>query len=116
MASFTKRNSTALKLCQISNEGIFWWGVENWAARRLVASIVRDRRKGLAILSKDSSDSHACQFLDLLTSFGLQNHVTNPTHVHGHVLDLVITRVTENIVSNVSVHGQVVSDYNLHVP
>ena len=61
---------------------------------------------------ENSSDSHACQFLDLLTSFGLQNHVTNPTHVHGHVLDLVITRVTENIISNVSVHGQVVSDHN----
>ena len=61
---------------------------------------------------KKSSDSHLCQFLYLFTYFGLRNHVTNPTHVHRHVLDLVITRVTENIVSNVSVHGQVVSDHN----
>ena len=59
---------------------------------------------------ENSSDSHACQFLDLLTSFlGCE---INPNHVHGHVFDLVITRVTENIVSNVSVHGEVVSDHN----
>ena len=34
----------------------------------------------------------AAKFLSLLQSFGLVQHVTVPTHVAGHTLDLVITR------------------------
>ena len=39
----------------------------------------------------DLSDSETTQFLDLLNSFNLQQHVTSPTHIHGNTLDLVIT-------------------------
>ena len=37
-------------------------------------------------------------FLDLLDSLGLKQHVTQPTHVSGHILDLIITRNSENII------------------
>ena len=39
-----------------------------------------------------SNDVHAIKVLDLLDSVGLQQHIKKPTHVHGHTLDLVITR------------------------
>ena len=38
------------------------------------------------------NDSDSSKFLDLLESFSLQQHVVGPTHIHGHTLDLVITR------------------------
>ena len=41
----------------------------------------------------------AVKFLDLLESLGLKQHVTEPTHIFGHRLDLVITRRTETPVS-----------------
>ena len=37
-------------------------------------------------------DPAAAKFLSLLQSFGLVQHVTVPTHVAGHTLDLVIPR------------------------
>ena len=36
--------------------------------------------------------------LDLLESFSPQQHVTGSTHIHGHTLDLVITRQSDQIV------------------
>ena len=38
------------------------------------------------------TDTYGCQFNDLLSSFGLVNHITFPTHQAGHTLDLVITQ------------------------
>ena len=38
------------------------------------------------------SDPDGRTFLDLLTSMGLKQHVSVPTHISGHTLDLVITR------------------------
>ena len=40
----------------------------------------------------DPTDTYGCQFSDLLSSCGLVNHITFPTHLAGHTLDLVITR------------------------
>ena len=40
----------------------------------------------------NTNDSDACEFLDLLASLGLKQHVIGPTHEGGHTLDLVITR------------------------
>ena len=37
--------------------------------------------------------------MDLLDSFGLQQHVDKPTHTHGHTLDLAITRKVQTIIS-----------------
>ena len=39
----------------------------------------------------DPDDTYGCQFNDLLSSYGLIDHVTFPTHQAGHTLDLVIT-------------------------
>ena len=39
----------------------------------------------------DPTDTYDCQFNDLLSSYGLVNHITFPTHQAGHTLDLVIT-------------------------
>ena len=46
----------------------------------------------------DSENADAVKFHDLLESLGLEQHVTKSTHIHGHILDLVITRKTENII------------------
>ena len=32
------------------------------------------------------------QFTDMCEALGLQQHVTQPTHISGHILDLVITK------------------------
>jgi hypothetical protein len=45
-----------------------------------------------------SDDADAVKFHDLLESLGLEQHVTKSTHIHGHILDLVITHKTENII------------------
>ena len=41
---------------------------------------------------------NSIKFLELLSSYGLTQHVTQPTHVHGHILDVVISsnKVTES--------------------
>lgn len=46
----------------------------------------------------DPNDIDACKFVDLLESLGLQQHVNQLTHVHGHTLDLIIARRAENII------------------
>lgn len=46
----------------------------------------------------DRSDANALKFLDILECMGLQQHVTKPTHVPGHPLDLIITCRAENII------------------
>ena len=38
--------------------------------------------------------------------------MSQATHMHGHTLDLVITRAAENLVSNITVRGRVISDHN----
>ncbi|XP_030839377.1 uncharacterized protein LOC105441144 [Strongylocentrotus purpuratus] len=48
-------------------------------------------------------DSKARQFLNLLSTYGMKQHVREPTHDHGHTLDLLITREHENVISNVLV-------------
>ena len=49
----------------------------------------------------DQTDSSAIKFLELLNSFGLVNHVDIPTHIHGHTIDLIITRYSDNL----KIHG-----------
>ncbi|XP_078374323.1 uncharacterized protein LOC144657833 [Oculina patagonica] len=44
------------------------------------------------------TDMDAIQFRDLLDSMGLQQHVKRPTHIHGHTLDLLITRQSDEII------------------
>lgn len=46
----------------------------------------------------DPNDIDACQFVDLLVSLGVQQHVNQQTHIHGHTLELIITRWPETII------------------
>ena len=59
----------------------------------------------------DAEDREAVQFLEVLESCGLKQHVWEPTHVRGHTLDLVITRKDINLVSEVSTHRHLPSDH-----
>ena len=42
-------------------------------------------------------DTYGCQFNNLLSSYGLVNHVTFPTHQAGHTPDLVITQNNQEL-------------------
>jgi len=46
------------------------------------------------------------KFTRILQSCGMVQHVREPTHVLGHTLDVVITRDTDNLISNIRVVGQ----------
>ncbi|PIK34764.1 hypothetical protein BSL78_28413 [Apostichopus japonicus] len=62
--------------------------------------------------SRTSAD--AAFFLELLDSAGFQQHVDEPngTHRHGHTLDLIISRKTTPLVSQVSVLTGMPSDHS----
>ena len=65
-------------------------------------------------------DEEAITFHDFLSSFGLQNHVLFPKHRSQNILDLVITHVSTEIVSNFR-QGEMMSDhfavlFDLHIP
>jgi exonuclease III len=71
----------------------------------------------------DSSDAHSIQFLTLLDSFNLVQHVPAPTHISSNILDLVITSSQSSILSSVSVspvspsdHYRVTSSVNFQPP
>ena len=59
----------------------------------------------------DANDADARNFLDLLESLGLQQHVRGPTHIHGLTLDLVVTRLAENIILNMPKADRYLSDH-----
>ena len=60
----------------------------------LVVFIVVDFNIHVDVLS----NSDSTKFRDLPESFCLQQHVVGPTHIHGHTLDLIITRQSDQIV------------------
>ena len=55
----------------------------------------------------NSSDMTASAFSNVTSSFGLNQHINEPTHKNGHTLDLVFSRGNETIVSSTKVldHG-----------
>ncbi|PFX25634.1 RNA-directed DNA polymerase from mobile element jockey [Stylophora pistillata] len=57
------------------------------------------------------SDADTIQFKDLLNSMGLVQHVKRPTHIHGHKLDLIITRQGDDIVEGEPLPGSYFSDH-----
>lgn len=59
----------------------------------------------------DSSDTDARNFLDILKTFGLSQNVSEVTHQKGHILDLIITRPDDDLISNVSVQDKGISDH-----
>ena len=40
----------------------------------------------------------AVTFNELLETFGLSQHVSVPTHIFGHILDLIITQSTNDLI------------------
>ncbi|XP_071847575.1 uncharacterized protein [Apostichopus japonicus] len=59
----------------------------------------------------DVSDMHARKFNDLISSFGLEQHVKDHTHSAGHVLDLLITRECDNLVLSTPDVAHFISDH-----
>ena len=52
---------------------------------------------------EDPLNVDACRFRDILSNHALCQHVSGSTHMAGHMLDLIITQSTDNIVSNTAV-------------
>ena len=70
-----------------------------------------------------SIDAYTVQFMDLLESLGLEQHVRGPNHTHGHTLDLVITWKMEDTIARpprvcryFSDHATVHCDMNFNKP
>ena len=68
-----------------------------------------------------ASDLDAQIFSDLLTSMGLKQHVTVPTHISGHTLDLLITREHDPVICSAPMTDRYLSDpasvlYSLNSP
>ena len=59
----------------------------------------------------DPTDTYGCQFNDLLSSYGLVNHITFPTHQAGHTLDLVITQNNQEMELRSIKPGYFLSDH-----
>ncbi len=53
----------------------------------------------------------ALRFSDILAGFGLEQHVSGPTHRSGHTLDLVITRCDDSVLRSTPVADSYVSDH-----
>ena len=56
-------------------------------------------------------DTETIKLLDLLESFCLQQHVEGPTHIHGHTLDLIITRQSDQIIQSAPCVDWYLSDH-----
>jgi hypothetical protein len=61
----------------------------------------------------DKNNYYASRFKCLLDSFSLTQHVTEPTHKDGHTLDLVITRSSDEIISDLYVDVPTISDHSV---
>ena len=57
------------------------------------------------------SDADTIRLKDLLNSMGLVQHVKLPTHIHGHTLDLIITRQADDIVDGEALPERYFSDH-----
>ena len=60
---------------------------------------------------KNNLDKSSRDFLALIDSFNLKQHVCSPTHRAGHTLDLLLTRDDDQLVTSVSIHDAAFSDH-----
>ena len=58
-----------------------------------------------------ATDRDARNFLDLLQSANLCQHVTGPTHIGGHTLDLLITPEDDSVVGEITIQQILPSDH-----
>ena len=56
------------------------------------------------------TDRDTIKFNSVMKSCGMLQHVAEPTHVSGHILDVVITRDTDKTVSSVEITDPGLSD------
>ena len=56
----------------------------------------------------ETDESPSVKFHEIINIFDLKQHVTGPTHIKGHTIDIVITRNNKSTVENV-----VITKYNL---
>ena len=61
----------------------------------------------------DTDDYYANEFLSILNTFALTQHVHEATHINGHILDLVITRSSCSLVRDIHVSPPWVSDHSI---
>jgi hypothetical protein len=61
-----------------------------------------------------AGNSTACKFLTLLDSFGLSQHIRGITHLDGHTLDLVISRISDNVVCECMVSALIEDHFAIH--
>ena len=61
------------------------------------------------ITNLQSRDS--VKLIDLLDSRNLKQHVSHPTHDKGHTLDLVISRIKNELISNITTNEELHSDH-----
>ena len=59
----------------------------------------------------DLKNQHARQFIDILDSFDLKQNVMEDTHIHGHTLDLVITKSNDSILQSRNISDPGLSDH-----
>ena len=59
----------------------------------------------------DESDPYSTALTDLLQSMALKQHVCIPTQHHGHTLDLIIIRDSDNLITDPSVTDTFLSDH-----
>ena len=57
------------------------------------------------------TDKTSQDFLGLIDSFNLKQHVFSPTHRAGHTLDLLITRADDDLVASLSTYDADFSDH-----
>jgi hypothetical protein len=61
----------------------------------------------------DLTNHNACEFSNLLDTFNMSQHVSEPTHQSGHTLDLLITRQDSNLINGICVHTPWISDHSI---
>ena len=57
------------------------------------------------------TDPNNIHFRDLLDAMGLVQHVKQLTHIHGHTLDLIITRQSDDFVAEEPLSERFISDH-----
>ena len=74
---------------------------------------LQDDRSLCPYLHVDREDlPNTKKFINILDTHNLEQHVTGSTHKHGHTLDLLITRTTDNIIDKVTVKEFKYSDHH----
>jgi hypothetical protein len=60
------------------------------------------------------TENSSLMFTDLTTSVGLKQHVSSPTHTSGHLLDLVLSRPSDNVVHSTKVSSLISDHHAIH--